>query len=179
MYPNGFGGKSPQLTLFFVQIWHHCLQMLERNLMRTRQCKHASNSFGFFLSSLFPSVPLVGSSPVLFRFSLSTGKRTSERGLKYYICISFPPQRVDLLSFLPSSTRWEPRAGFLTSVRATFLCRRETTPGKPSTGTLGFSSWRNKGVAALSLQAKELWKALKHIILSHLINRGVWSVSSC
>lgn len=33
-----------------------------------------------------------------------------------------------------------PGAGFLTSVRATFLCRRETTLGKYSTGPLGFSS---------------------------------------
>lgn len=69
-----------------------------------------------------------------------------QRISKYWICIYFPLQRGSASRATSDSpqnpTRFEqePGAGFLTSVRATFLCRRETTLGKYSAGPQGFSS---------------------------------------
>lgn len=65
---------------------------------------------------------------------------------KYWICIYFPLQRGSASRATSDSpqnpTRFEqePGAGFLTSVRATFLCRHETTLGKYSAVPQGFSS---------------------------------------
>lgn len=62
-------GKSPQLTLFFVQIWHRCSQGLKCNPMRTHQCKHASNSgfFPLFFVSFSSSRGVISGSVALFQ----------------------------------------------------------------------------------------------------------------
>lgn len=69
-----------------------------------------------------------------------------QRTPKYWICIYFPLQRGSASQAPfdspqnPTRFEQEPSAGFLTSVRATFLYRRETTLGKYSAGPQGFSS---------------------------------------
>lgn len=57
-------------------------------------------------------------------------------------------------------------AGFLTNVHTTFLREWETALGKSSTGPQDFSSPGSKGVATLSLQAKELRRELRLVTLA-------------
>lgn len=98
---------------------------------------------------------------------------------KYWICIYFPFQRGSAsrapfdLPQNPTGFKQEPGAGFLTSVRATSLGRHETT----RLALRAFHRKGNKAVATLNLQAKELRRAIRNIILSLLINPILYTVS--